>query len=128
MKWSLLTMAAVAVFALAAPLPSASAQSRETGCVENNYHQIVKIDVMFWDNRPRIQTWVNAGDRKCVGPTDGSYMWVYAGTAWTEPGDGTYIRYGDGKSFDLIRVWKKGTKVTRRGVVDDIGFCRDAEC
>ncbi len=128
MKWSFLTMAAVALLALAAPPRSASAQSGETGCVQNNYHQIVKIDVMFRDNRPRIQTVVNAGERKCVGPTDGSYTWIYAGTALTQPGDGTYIRYGDGKSFDLIRVWKKGTRVTPRGVVDDIGFCRDAEC
>ncbi len=128
MKWSRLMMMAVAPLALAALSPSASAQPLDTGCVRNNYEQPVKVDLMFWDGRPRIQTVLSPGQSECFGPTNNSNLWVIAGTAPPQPGDGTHVHYDDGKIFRMLRVWKNGTRTTPRGVVDNIMFCRDAEC
>ncbi len=128
MKSCHLMMAAVALFALATLPRAAVAQGQAAGCIQNDYEQSIEVDL--WGNQPRIKTWVAAKERKCIGPTDGFLItWVYIGSGGMDPTDTTNVRRYDGDtSFDLIRVWKKGTKVTPNGVFDDVGVCRDAEC
>lgn len=130
MKSSFLIPLALAIAALswAAPPQAAWAQDQKGGCIQNDYDGAIEVDV--WGTRPRIQIWVAPKERKCVGDTDGVLItWVYIGGDGLDPLDPTNVRrFDDGTPFDLIRVWKKGTKVTPRGVFDDVGVCRDAVC